>query len=344
MKKLLCLTFFLIPFLTGSISVFAAETISVLPKVETYEQLVTAIRNVKHASRERLEQFAEQERVREAWETGKLIDEHVLLNKRADYGKRVLKRLAADLGMSHSELKSMLEFARTYPIGVPGGQLSWSHYKALLSINNDTQRQEIAQEAIEKKWSKHELRRQLKKRKVLAEALDSEAILTSVPGKIGLHPIIRARSGEYQGQRVIDLGFSNYYKPDKKLPFSEGEIVAFEKGKFKKVKEKSEALFTYKADVVEVLDGDSFNAVVHLGLGFFTWQTLRLRALDAPEIESAEGREAKEYFEKLIGGKSVIIKTLKSDKYDRYLADVFLDGKYINQSLVEEGLATVVEA
>jgi endonuclease YncB( thermonuclease family) len=39
----------------------------------------------------------------------------------------------------------------------------------------------------------------------------------------------------------------------------------------------------------------------------------------------------------------ILIKTVKSDKYDRYLADVFVGDTYINQKLVEQGLAVVVE-
>jgi endonuclease YncB( thermonuclease family) len=75
---------------------------------------------------------------------------------------------------------------------------------------------------------------------------------------------------------------------------------------------------------------------------------LRLRGLDAREIESAEGLEAKEFLEKALQGASeaepLLIRTVKSDKYDRYLADVFVGKRYLNLELVDEGLATVVES
>ena len=79
-----------------------------------------------------------------------------------------------------------------------------------------------------------------------------------------------------------------------------------------------------------------------MGFGFTTVQTLRLRALDAPEIETAAGREAKEFFEKQLSRGPVLVRTHVSDKYDRYLADIFVSGEYINQKLVEEGLAVPV--
>ena len=33
------------------------------------------------------------------------------------------------------------------------------------------------------------------------------------------------------------------------------------------------------------------------------------------------------------------IRTVKPDKYDRYLADLWVDGKYINQELIDKGFA-----
>jgi len=40
----------------------------------------------------------------------------------------------------------------------------------------------------------------------------------------------------------------------------------------------------------------------------------------------------------------VLIKTSKSDKYDRYLADVFVNKIYVNQKLVDEGYAMRVQS
>ena len=119
-----------------------------------------------------------------------------------------------------------------------------------------------------------------------------------------------------------------------------------------------------RSSVIGVIDGDTFTAAVQLGFGFATVQTLRLRALDAPEIESADGREAKEFLlaHGVRPGARILVKTLKSDKYDRYLADVWtlrsdkvsssgarttgderwVDGNYINQQLIDQGLAVSV--
>jgi hypothetical protein len=71
-----------------------------------------AICQTRAASAQRIETLVEQEKVREAWEIGQLIDEHVLQHKeRAAYGEQVIIRLAKDLGSSETELKYMLQFA-----------------------------------------------------------------------------------------------------------------------------------------------------------------------------------------------------------------------------------------
>ena len=69
----------------------------------------------------------------------------------------------------------------------------------------------------------------------------------------------------------------------------------------------------------------------------------------APEIENSEGKEAKAFVGKILHPSSgvpkppaIIIKTTKSDKYDRYLADVWVKDKYLNQELLEKDLALLV--
>ncbi len=347
MSKFLPLTFaFLILFHPQDLS---ATNTSTVPAVETYKQLVTAIRQVRSESRLRIEQAVEQEKVREAWQTGKLIDEHVLQHKdRADYGKQVLVRLAKDLGTSQTELSFMLQFARAYPIDSPANKLSWAHYRELLSFNDSKERDEIAAQAAREGWGRDRVRQEVYRRQASKRPAEEifSMILTAKPGKLQTYRIVRAQAGKYKGQLVIDLGFSNYYRPEQKLRFEEGDIVQVVKGKLKKLDGGSEAdRYMYEADIFKVIDADTFTAVIDLGFGFNTVQKLRLRGLDAPEMESAEGKEAKEFLEHQLSfpRSQVLIRTSKSDKYDRYLADLFVDGEYVNQKLVERGFATIVE-
>ena len=330
-------------FLQFSALVFAAPA-----KVETYNELVNAIREVRAASQQRIEQAVSQEKVREAWETGKLIDEHILLHKeRAEYGEQVLKRLSEDMGVSRTELSFMLQFARAYPIFSHAKKLSWSDYRDLLVINDSGQRESLADQAVKENWSRGKLRREIKKLKSgAATVFQDEKLLDAKPGTPGTYRVLKATVGEYKGELVLDLGFSNFFKPEKIPGVKEGSIVAVShdsKGGYKlsAIGFGPEALFTYRADVVEVIDGDTIKVSIPLGFGFTTVQKLRLRGLDAPEIESAEGKEAKAFVEAMLSKtkEPLLIKTHKSDKYDRYLADVWIDNQYLNQALLDQGLA-----
>lgn len=337
-------------FFLFSNQIFAAvEPAQILPKVETYDELVQAIRVARNTSRERMEQAVEQEKVREAWEIGKLIDVYVLRGKeRAEYSKGVLSRLAKDLDMSYTELHYMLEFARTYPILPAPVELSWSHYRELLTVNDKEEREAWTVRAKNEKLSSQQLRDEIHKFGNPSKPGFSPETLSASPGTVGCYQIRRATVGPYAGELVLDLGFSNYLSlqdEEGKFTFQEGEIVQAKKGALEKKKDAHASdLFTYKAYVYEVIDGDTFTAVIYLGFGFTTFQKLRLRGLDAPEIETREGQEAKAFLQaELPIGKPVLIRAVKSDKYDRYLADVFVDEVYVNQQLVSRNLATIME-
>ncbi|MFA5160489.1 MAG: DUF1016 N-terminal domain-containing protein [Candidatus Omnitrophota bacterium] len=345
---------------------------ALVKQVGTYDQLLSAVRETRAQSRVRVEKAVEQEKVREAWEIGKLIDAHVLQHKeRADYGEKVLERLATDLGMSHTELKYMLQFARAYPISRPADQLSWSHYESLLAVNDPKKRQAVAEQAEKENWTRDRLREEVKtitkkeKTSGIKPAPVEKISPVPHPGKPWTYRIILAKAGPYAGELAIDLGFSNYVRLAEVVkdmgPFNEGDVLEFSDEEGKILKSREADLYTYEAWVTRVLDGDTVEAVVDLGFGITTIQTLRLRGIDAPEIQTRDGMEAKKAVEKMLkmpgngergtqakAGALVLIKTVKSDKYDRYLADVFLaDAKgqedYLNNRLLEKGYAVIVD-
>jgi len=343
-----------------------AEQDKVLKKIETYDELLAAIRKTRQEAEVRVQQAVEQEKVREAWETGRLIDEHILLReKRAEYAKQVLVRLAKDLGTSKTELYYMVKFSRVYPIFPAPGKLSWAHYRELLSVSDPKERDEIASEAAKNKWSQKETREAVRKAKSKKETGPHEEPakkLEAVAGAPGVYRIIRAKAGPFAGELALDLGFSNY----KRLSDVTSDIGAFEEGGMAEfsgsdqggevaifsaaeAKNMGVRLYYYNAYLYKVLDGDTVTAVVDLGFGFVTSQVLRLRGIDAPEMKTAGGEEARKALEKMLGiadgktGVLVLIKTAKSDKYDRYLADIWVEGVYVNQELVDKGHAVIVE-
>ena len=354
-------------------------------KLATYTELVKAVRVAMAGGRKRAEEAVERERVFTAWEIGKLIDEHVLQHKeRADYAQYVLPKLAKDLATSRTELYYMLEFARTYPIVPHAGQLSWSDYRDLLVVNVPEKRKALTEQAEKENWSRDRLRKEVRNatRNVSAGGQagepSDEKLSPAQPGKLGTYKIILAKAGPYAGKLALDLGFSNYYLPPGKFSFKEGDIISSPTSETRSQKGVAEDLYTYEAFIYKVLDGDTVAAVVDLGFGFVATQTLRLRGIDAPELPSTDGVEAKTALENMLkmprnlpgawkktsggergasgkngfliktfvndqGAIPVLIKTVRSDKYDRYLADIFVGDVYVNQQLVENGFAVIVQ-
>ena len=356
---------------------FAAEPAPLLVDVSSYEQLLKAIRDARLASDKRVEAVVEAEKVRQAWETGKLIDTHILKHgKRADYGKQILEKLAADLGTSQTELSFNLQFARAYPIYWPANKLSWSHYQALLSVNDPKERDALAEKALSENWGRDRLRDEIQKQKSRQpHGRKQKNISILSPGTPYTYKVIRAKVGAYQGQLALDLGFSNYYRSTILDTFAEGDILRVAQTQntsdksqhtFERVDSTDAAerqLYTYNAYLTSVIDGDTLKVVIDLGFGFATEQRIRLRAIDAPEVETTDGQKAKAFVEKIMSRESSVLgrqsensshnsrlkthgfllRSHRSDKYDRYLADIWVDGKNLNQALLDEDLATVVE-
>jgi micrococcal nuclease len=107
----------------------------------------------------------------------------------------------------------------------------------------------------------------------------------------------------------------------------------------------TEAPYTYRAEVVNVVDGDTID--VHIDLGFYVWiryQRIHLFGIEAPT--DAAGTAATEHLKSLIDGKTIILKSLRGEdppdrqgSFNNWGGLVWLDGKSINDAMVESGNA-----
>jgi len=106
-------------------------------------------------------------------------------------------------------------------------------------------------------------------------------------------------------------------------------------------------LFTYRACVVSIYDGDTIRADIDLGFNQRSMTVkLRLAALDAPEIrgiERVDGILSQKWLESQIPpGTWIVLKTIRdrTEKYGRYLALIqMVDGTILNETMVAEGFA-----
>jgi micrococcal nuclease len=115
-------------------------------------------------------------------------------------------------------------------------------------------------------------------------------------------------------------------------------------------------MYEYNAVIVKVVDGDTLDVLVDLGLEIFIKLRVRLYGIDTPEVygvkhdseEYAAGKKASDFVKKhLPQGAKVTIRTIKDKrgKYGRYLGKISFssNGNKMDLStlLLENGLAII---
>lgn len=137
--------------------------------VASLSGVISEIKSIVMASRQRVIEQVNTELLQTYWNIGRVIVENEQNNQtRADYGAQTLKLLAKSLteelgkGFSRSNIYNMRQFYLTHKkIQTVSGKLSWSHYCELLSISDDAKRQFYEKESENANWSVRELKRQL---------------------------------------------------------------------------------------------------------------------------------------------------------------------------------------
>ncbi len=131
--------------------------------------LYTAIVSVIQDARQQVKQAVNQQMVQAYWHVGRLIVEQEQQGQeRAEYGKQQLsqlsKRLQNDFGKGFdvTNLRNMRQFYLTFPKrDALRLELSWTHYRSLIRIENAQTRDWYASEAATQNWSARALERQI---------------------------------------------------------------------------------------------------------------------------------------------------------------------------------------
>lgn len=102
------------------------------------------------------------------WEIGQEIHKPCGENDRAEYGKKLLQYLSEQLtkefgkGFTVTNLKYMRQFYRAFPIRhTLCYELSWSHYRLLMRIEDEKARKFYLEESVKSKWSVRQLEKQI---------------------------------------------------------------------------------------------------------------------------------------------------------------------------------------
>jgi endonuclease YncB( thermonuclease family) len=300
--------------------------------------------------------------VEEAWvstyhETGRLIHEHVLLKeKRADYGAQVYAQLSVDVGVSGRTLRECVQFYRCFPIWRPVAKFGWNQCRLLCQVGDEARRQALVTEMTQGRLPTVDLKARVRAFNAAARRADEEddSAVKPPPARLvrrrGTPGLFRVVSRD--GALAVDVGFKLYLAltPAQSRGLEAGAIVRIADGEIAPAPDATaDDLFTYRASVRRVIDGDTLAVTIALP-HYAMDEKLRLRRIDCPEIDTAEGRAAKRYVEALLADATeVTITTSKVDKYDRYLADVHVrrsngEEVFLNNALLKDGHAVPMGA
>jgi len=131
--------------------------------------LYSEIREVLLASRRQAYSAVNFAMVQAYWQVGRLIVEHEQNGSlRAEYGKGLLKGLSQKLqsefgeGFTVRNLQQMKKFYILFPnTHALRAQLTWTHYRALLRVEDEAARSWYMEECIRAAWSSRQLERQI---------------------------------------------------------------------------------------------------------------------------------------------------------------------------------------
>jgi micrococcal nuclease len=106
---------------------------------------------------------------------------------------------------------------------------------------------------------------------------------------------------------------------------------------------------TYRCRLIRVVDGDTVQLDVDLGLRVRRTLTLRLEGIDAPETrgdEAAQGAAATEALVALLDGEDLIVRFTQEKSFDRWIGTLYLsrpDGPVsVGKEMVRRGAAARV--
>ena len=133
-------------------------------KNEFYNEIKIILAN----ARNKVYQTANFAMVEAYWEIGKSIVIEQGGEDRAEYGSGLLEELSRQMtldfgkGFTIANLKNMRQFYLTFPNRYAlRSELSWTHYRLLMRVENERARQFYLEEAVKSQWSTRQLERQI---------------------------------------------------------------------------------------------------------------------------------------------------------------------------------------
>ena len=127
------------------------------------QNLFDSISELINQTRHRVATTINQELTLLYWNIGKTINDDVLKNSRADYGKKIIPELSDKLtllygsGFNKRNLQNFIKlnsvFENIIILNTVCAKLSWSHIRSIIYIENDIKREFYIQMATHERWS-----------------------------------------------------------------------------------------------------------------------------------------------------------------------------------------------
>ena len=179
------------------------------------------IKKILISARNKVYQTANFAMVEAYWNIGKSIIEEQGGDEKAEYGTGLLKELSKQMtqdfgkGFTVANLKNMRQFYLTFPNGYAlRSELSWTHYRLLMRVENENAREFYMQEAVKSQWSTRQLERQINS--FFYESDLEQALITHLQKFLlelgrGFSFVARQKRITFDGRHFrIDLVFYNY--------------------------------------------------------------------------------------------------------------------------------------
>lgn len=137
--------------------------------LEVQEKIIfQEIKEILQEAKNKVYKVANNAMVEAYWNIGRVIVEKQGGKDKAEYGTALLKNLSKEMtkefgkGFTLTNLKYMRQFYLTFPKShALSDQLSWTHYRLLMRVENENARNFYLEESIKEKWSTRQLERQI---------------------------------------------------------------------------------------------------------------------------------------------------------------------------------------
>ena len=127
-----------------------------------------SVKEILEQARNRVYRNIQSEMVFAYWQIGKMIVEKQGGKERANYGEGLIKELSCQLTKDYGKgfTEANLRYMRLFYFAFPNchtlcGELSWSHYRLIISLDDENARNFYIKEAVEGNWSVRQLQREI---------------------------------------------------------------------------------------------------------------------------------------------------------------------------------------